>query len=59
MSFQTVLSLNHFRLVLRILPVAQVKVQCQLGNKFGCHPNNVHKLLLKAKELDVNVMGVR
>ncbi|BFY99178.1 hypothetical protein BsWGS_02218 [Bradybaena similaris] len=46
------------KLVLRILPVAQVKVQCQLGNKFGCHPNNVHKLLLTAKELDVNVMGV-
>jgi ornithine decarboxylase len=46
------------KLVLRILPIAQVKVQCQLGNKFGCHPSNVHKLLLKAKELDINVMGI-
>lgn len=46
------------RLVLRILPIAQVKVQCELGNKFGCHPSNVQKLLQKAKELGVNVMGV-
>lgn len=46
-------------MVLRILPIAQVKVQCQLGNKFGCHPNNVRKLLQRAKDLDVNVMGVR
>jgi ornithine decarboxylase len=46
------------KLILRILPIAQFKVQCQLGNKFGCHPSNVHKLLLKARELDVNVMGV-
>lgn len=46
------------RMVLRILPIAQYKVQCQLGNKFGCHPDNVRKLLLRAKELDVNVMGV-
>lgn len=48
----------HAKLVLRILPIAQVKVQCQLGNKFGCHPSNVQKLLHKAKELGVNVMGV-
>ncbi|BFZ16336.1 hypothetical protein BsWGS_19374 [Bradybaena similaris] len=46
------------KLVLRILPVAQVKVQCQLGNKFGCHPSNVYKLLHRAKQLDVDVMGI-
>lgn len=46
------------KMVLRILPIAQVKVQCQLGNKFGCHPNSVRKLLQRAKDLDVNVMGV-
>jgi ornithine decarboxylase len=48
----------HAKLVLRILPIAQVKVQCQLGNKFGCHPSNVHKLLQRAKELGVDVMGI-
>lgn len=46
------------RLVLRILPTLQVQVQCELGNKFGCHPNNVLKLLLKAQELDLDVMGI-
>jgi len=46
------------RLVLRILPLAQFKVQCELGNKFGCHPDNVHKLLAKAQELDLNIVGI-
>jgi len=44
--------------VLRILPTSQFKVQCELGNKFGCHPNNVLKLLTKAQELDLDVMGI-
>lgn len=48
----------HARLVLRILPTTQFKVQCELGNKFGCHPKNVETLLLKAQELDLNVMGI-
>ena len=47
------------RLVLRILPTLQVQVQCELGNKFGCHPDNVLKLLMKAQELDLDVMGIR
>ncbi|GFN81472.1 ornithine decarboxylase [Plakobranchus ocellatus] len=46
------------RLVLRILPTTQVQVQCELGNKFGCHPDNVLQLLLKAQELDLNVVGI-
>lgn len=46
------------QLVLRILPAALFKVQCELGNKFGCHPDNVCKLLSKAQELDLNVMGI-
>ncbi|XP_059138678.1 ornithine decarboxylase-like [Physella acuta] len=46
------------RLVLRILPTSQIKVQCQLGNKFGCHPSNVYKLLNKAKQLNLNIMGI-
>ncbi|RUS88763.1 hypothetical protein EGW08_003480 [Elysia chlorotica] len=46
------------RLVLRILPTTQVQVRCQLGNKFGCHPDNALKLLMKAQELNLNVMGI-
>lgn len=46
------------RLVLRILPPANFKVQCVLGNKFGCHPNDARTLLSKAKELGLNVVGV-
>jgi len=46
------------RLLLRILPPADFKVQCQLGNKFGCHPNDAAFLLRKAKALGLNVVGV-
>jgi len=46
------------RLVLRLLPTTDFKCQCELGNKFGCHPDNVGKLLAKAQELDLNVMGI-
>ncbi|XP_005095259.1 ornithine decarboxylase [Aplysia californica] len=46
------------RLVLRLLPTSHFKVQCELGNKFGCHPDNVGKLLAQAQELDLNVMGI-
>lgn len=46
------------RLVLRLLPTTDFKCQCELGNKFGCHPDNVFKLLAKAQELDLNVMGI-
>ena len=47
------------RLVLRILPPANFKVQCELGNKFGCLPCDARPLLRKAKELDLNVVGIR
>ncbi|PVD23732.1 hypothetical protein C0Q70_17005 [Pomacea canaliculata] len=46
------------RLVLRILPPANFKVQCELGNKFGCHPKDARALLMKALELDLNVIGI-
>ncbi|KAK7504041.1 hypothetical protein BaRGS_00004773 [Batillaria attramentaria] len=46
------------RLVLRILPPANFKVQCELGNKFGCHPHEARSLLAKAQELDLNVVGI-
>jgi len=46
------------RVVLRLLPSAHFKVQCELGNKFGCHPDNIYKLLSKAQELDLNLVGI-
>ena len=45
-------------MVLRILPPQSDKVQCQLGNKFGCEIKDVRRLLSVAKELNVNVVGV-
>lgn len=46
------------RLVLRLLPTTEFKVQCELGNKFGCHPDSVATLLARAQELDLNVCGI-
>ncbi|XP_071117517.1 ornithine decarboxylase-like isoform X1 [Haliotis cracherodii] len=46
------------RLVLRILPPSNFKVQCELGMKFGCHPAKAKQLLETAKELELNVVGV-
>ena len=47
------------RLVIRIMPPDDSKSQCQLGMKFGCDPNDAGHLLRVAKELDLNVVGVR
>lgn len=46
------------RLVIRILPPSDYKVQCELSMKFGCLPKNAGRLLEKAKELGLNVVGV-
>jgi len=46
------------QLILRILPPQSEKVQCQLGNKFGCQVKDARKLLSVAKELNLNVVGV-
>lgn len=46
------------QLVLRILPPAHFKVQCMLGNKFGCLPTDAHSLLDKARQLELDVIGV-
>ena len=48
-----------FRMVVRILPPANNKCQCELGMKFGCQPKNVVHLLRVARELEVDVVGVR
>jgi len=45
------------KLVLRILP-GEFKSQCNLGIKFGCHPQHALKLLKTAKELDLDVIGI-
>lgn len=46
-------------MVVRILPPANNKCQCQLGMKFGCQPKNVVHLLKVAKDLGIDVVGVR
>lgn len=46
------------KMVVRILPPANNKCQCQLGMKFGCLPKKVPHLLRVAKELDIDVVGV-
>jgi ornithine decarboxylase len=46
------------QLILRILPPQSDKVQCQLGNKFGCQVKDAGRLLAVAKELGLNVIGV-
>lgn len=46
------------KMVVRILPPANNKCQCQLGMKFGCQPKNVPHLLRVAKSLGVDVVGV-
>ncbi|XP_063441540.1 ornithine decarboxylase-like [Mytilus trossulus] len=46
------------RLVLRILPPSNFKVQCDLGIKFGCFPGKAYHLLEAARKLDLNVVGV-
>jgi len=46
------------KMVIRILPPANTKCQCQLGMKFGCHPKKVPHLLRVAKELEIDVVGV-
>ena len=47
------------RLVLRILPPESDKVQCPLGIKFGAQPDQVDVLLQTAKNLDLDLVGVR
>lgn len=44
--------------VLRIAP-KQFKAQCQLSNKFGAAVHDVPALLASAKDLGLNVVGIR
>ena len=44
--------------VLRIAP-KQFKAQCQLSNKFGADVRDVPGLLALAKDLGLNVVGIR
>ncbi len=45
--------------MLRILPPDDSKSQCQMGMKYGCHPKHAQHLLQVAKQLELNVVGVR
>jgi len=47
------------RLVVRILPPVIDKCFAPLGMKFGCHTKQVPHLLKVAKELELDVVGVR
>lgn len=47
------------RLVLRILPPDDSKSSCPLGLKYGSPLKDVPKLLETARDLDLNVIGVR
>ncbi|PVD27288.1 hypothetical protein C0Q70_12443 [Pomacea canaliculata] len=46
------------RLLLRILPKSGFKTHSELGNKYGCHLEDVPHLLLKAQQLQLNVIGI-
>ncbi|KAL3868356.1 hypothetical protein ACJMK2_041170 [Sinanodonta woodiana] len=46
------------KLVLRILPPNNFKVQCELGMKFGCQPAKARPLLEAARNLGLDVVGV-
>ena len=46
------------QLIIRILPPPS-KAVCNLGCKFGVHPEETLDLLKKAKQLGLNVIGVR
>jgi len=43
----------------RIVPPIKDRCPVPLGEKFGCHPKRVPSLLKLAKELDLDVVGVR
>ena len=46
------------KLILRILP-PPTKAQCNLGCKYGITPERAPALLMKSKELGMNLIGVR
>lgn len=46
------------RLVLRIFSSKEFKAFHNFNKKFGCHPDQAKQLLEKAKELNLNVVGV-
>ena len=46
------------KLVIRILP-PPTKAQCDLGCKYGVEPDRAPALLTRAKQLDMNIIGVR
>jgi len=49
----------YYRLLVRIVTPVSDKSTYQLDEKFGCHPKRVPRLLELAKQLNLNVVGVR
>jgi len=47
------------RLLVRIMPPVIDKCTYPLNKKFGCHLKQVPRLLKVAKEVDLDVVGVR
>jgi hypothetical protein len=48
-----------YRLVLRIMIDSEYKGNQDFSSKYGCHPLDVPTVLETAKELNLNVVGVR
>jgi len=48
-----------FRLLVRIAPPVGDKCAIPMNMKFGCHPKQVPRLLKVAKEIELDVVGVR
>ncbi|KAK3585248.1 hypothetical protein CHS0354_006294 [Potamilus streckersoni] len=46
------------KLVFRMLPPRNFKVECDLGTKFGCEPSKARQLLEAAQNLGLDVVGV-
>ena len=58
-SLETFQNILCFRLVVRIQPPDETHSLNKLGNKYGVETARVRDLLLVARALDLNVVGVR
>ena len=50
---------NTHRLLIRVLPPSEDSNLQPLGEKFGCHEDDVPKLFDEAKTLALNIVGIR
>ena len=47
------------RLVVRMLPPGECRSICWFGQKFGVPKDDIPALLIKAKSLELDVVGIR